>query len=158
MVTLVEVGTPLTITFCVRAEPSSFRTLMLALEGIKPTGVTVKKSNPRTSCSPPMKRRENGGISFPPYPVSMEPVRWKARMWVLCHGAGLKYLKSTAGLIVLTFPPRPATSAEMYRLRPAVGFNGWLTVLYRYDGVTWLVLMPVSELGPATPLKLMYWK
>ena len=26
------------------------------------------------------------------------------------------------------------------------------------DGTTWLVRIPVSEFGPATPLKLMYWK
>ena len=69
-------------------------------------------------------------------------------------------LASTVPRIVLTFPPRklPAKSAEANRLRPAVGEIGWLTVLYEYDGVMWLVLTPSSEFGPATPLKLMYWK
>src|SRR5258707_6412612 len=81
-------------------------------------------------------------------------------MWLLCQGACLKYLRSIAGRMVFTVPPRmlPEKSTDAKMLRPAVGEIGWLTVLYVYEGTMWLVRMPWSEFGPATPLKLMYWK
>ena len=52
-------------------------------------------------------------------------------MWLLCQGAGLKYLTSIVGRMVFTFPPSmlPAKSTEKNRLLPAVGVMGWFTVL-----------------------------
>src|ERR1039457_2791199 len=122
---------PLLTTFCLRGDPSSFSTLTLPDDGMKAIGGMPQISNPRMSCSPPMKVRENGGTYLPPYPVMLVPIRCNARMWLLCHGAGWKYLASTVGRRVFTFPPRmlPAKSKEMNRLRPPVGVMGWFTVL-----------------------------
>src|ERR1035437_9067519 len=122
---------PLLTTFWVRADPLSFSTLTEPDDGMNAIGVMPQISNPRMSCSPPMNVRENGGTYFPPYPVMEEPIRCNARMWPLCHGAGWKYLASTVGRMVFTFPPSmlPAYSTEMNRLRPPVGVMGWFTVL-----------------------------
>ena len=45
---------------------------------------------------------------------------------LLCQGAGLKYLPSITGWMVLTLPPRklPAKVVEMNRLLPPVGLMG----------------------------------
>src|ERR1035438_10901728 len=88
MVTGLETSEPLLTTFCVRADPSWFSTLTLPEDGMNAIGVIPQISNPRMSCSPPMNVRENGGTYFPPYPVMVEPIRWTARMWLLCQGAG----------------------------------------------------------------------
>src|SRR5271166_3810900 len=114
---------PLLMVFCVRCVPSELYTLTVADDGMNAIGVIPQISNPRMSCSPPIHRRENGGTYLPPYPVMMLAMPWKAKMCVLCHGAGLKYLASSAGLRVFTLPPRtlPATSIERKRLRPPVG-------------------------------------
>jgi hypothetical protein len=45
---------PATIWFWTRWLPSGFSWLMVALLGMNAIGVMLKKSNPRTSCSPPM--------------------------------------------------------------------------------------------------------
>src|SRR5271157_965969 len=102
MVTLDEVSVPLLTVFWVRADPSSLSTLTLPDDGMKAIGVMPQISNPRMSCSPPMNVREKGGTYFPPYPVMLEPIRWNARMWPLCHGAGWKYLLSTVARMVFT--------------------------------------------------------
>src|SRR5271157_2090229 len=131
MVTLDEVRVPLLTVFWVRADPSSLSTLTLPDDGIKAMGVMPQISNPRMSCSPPMNVREKGGTNLPPYPVMLLPIRCNARMWLLCQGAGWKYLASMVGRMVFTFPPSalPAKSKEMNRLRPPVGVMGWFTVL-----------------------------
>src|ERR1019366_232169 len=97
---------PLLTTFCVRADPSLFSTLTLPDDGMKAIGVMPQISNPRMSCSPPIKVRENGGTYLPPYPVMLVPIRCSARTWLLCHGAGWKYLASIVGRMVFTLPPR----------------------------------------------------
>src|SRR3954454_11386222 len=132
MVTGWELITPLVTTFWVRALPSSFSTgTLVAEDATNAIGVMPQISKPRTSCSPPMYVRENGGMYLPPYPVTIDPSKWKARIWLLCQGACLKYLRSIAGRMVFTLPPKtlPAKSSEAKMLRPAVGEIGWLTVL-----------------------------
>src|SRR5271157_5646933 len=106
MVTLVGVSTPLLTTFCVRGVPSLFSTLTLPDDGMNAIGVMPQISNPRTSCSPPMNVRENGGTYFSPYPVTLVAITWNARMLLLCQGDVWKYLASTVGRMVFTFPPR----------------------------------------------------
>src|SRR5579863_3996821 len=126
---------PLLTVFWVRGVPSEFNTVTGVEDGMNAMGVMPQISKPRMSCSPPMNRRENGGTYLPLYPVISDAIAWNARMWDLCHGAGLKYLASIVGLMVFTLPPStlPAMSVEMNRLRPPVGSMGWLTVLYEYD-------------------------
>src|SRR6266700_2258380 len=123
--------TPLVIVFWVRSVPSAFKILMLVELGTKATGLIPQISNPRTSCSPPMKVRLKGGATLPPYPVSSELMAWNASTCFLFNGEGLKYLASTVGRRVFTLPPRmlPANGRERNRLRPPVGLMGWLTVL-----------------------------
>src|SRR5271157_616235 len=106
MVTLDEVSVPLLTVFWVRADPSSLSTLTLPDDGTNAMGVMPQISNPRMSCSPPMNVRENGGTYFPPYPVTLEAITWNARMLLLCQGDVWKYLASTVGRMVFTFPPR----------------------------------------------------
>src|SRR3954447_13204483 len=123
MVTGCELISPMVTTFCVRAAPSSFRTFPSAEDATNAIGVMPQISKPRTSCSPPMKVRENGGISLPPYPEISDVVAWNARMWLLCQGARLKYLKSNAGWMVFTLPPStlPEKAIDAYRLLPCDG-------------------------------------
>jgi len=86
MVTGELTSEPLLTTFCVRTDPSLFSTLTLPDDGMNAIGVMPQISNPRTSCSPPMNVRENGGTYFPPYPVTLEAITWNARMLLLCQG------------------------------------------------------------------------
>ena len=99
---------------------------------MKAIGVMPQMLKPRISFSPPMKLRENGGISLPPKPVISQVLRWKAMTFFLLKmGEGLKYFTSIAGRSVLTLPPStlPEPEIEKKMLLPPVGLMGLLTVL-----------------------------
>ena len=65
---------------------------------------------------------------------------------VTSHGAGMSVpdWPNSYGYNMFTFPPSgpPARDVEMNRLFPREGVIGWSIVLYVYEGIMRLVLMP----------------
>ena len=120
-------STPSTIWTCVRAVPLSLYTGTLVKSGIHTIGLIDQIWKPRTSFSPPMKERLNGGGTRPPKPLRNEN---RARIAIVRRPpCGRKYLASTVGWMKRVLPPGPAIAKLAYRLLPFDGVIGWSTVL-----------------------------